>query len=107
HQCGRLAHPRAWGGPRLPAPRALGAGNRGRGGRPGRNPEGRGLGPPFLPAPVMATETRSGGKSANRLSKETSPYLLQHQYNPVDWYPWGEEAFARAKAEGKPVLLSV
>src|SRR5581483_10535728 len=43
----------------------------------------------------------------NRLAKETSPYLLQHAHNPVDWYPWGEEAFAKAKAENKPVLLSV
>ena len=43
----------------------------------------------------------------NRLARETSPYLLQHAHNPVDWYPWGEEAFARAKAEDKPVLLSV
>ena len=46
-------------------------------------------------------------KTANRLIHETSPYLLQHAYNPVDWYPWGEEAFARAKSENKPVLLSV
>src|SRR5688572_23111443 len=43
----------------------------------------------------------------NRLAQETSPYLRQHQENPVDWYPWGEEAFARATAEDKPVLLSV
>jgi len=43
----------------------------------------------------------------NRLSRETSPYLLQHARNPVDWYPWGEEAFARARDEGKPVFLSV
>ncbi len=43
----------------------------------------------------------------NRLAGETSPYLLQHADNPVDWYPWGEEAFAKARAEGKPVLLSV
>ncbi len=43
----------------------------------------------------------------NRLARETSPYLLQHAHNPVDWYPWGEEAFARAKAEDKPLLLSV
>jgi hypothetical protein len=43
----------------------------------------------------------------NRLQHETSPYLLQHQHNPVDWYPWGDEAFARAKAEDKPILLSV
>src|SRR3989449_9900333 len=45
--------------------------------------------------------------SANRLVGETSPYLLQHAHNPGDWYPWGEEAFARAKAENKPVFLSV
>jgi len=45
--------------------------------------------------------------SENRLSRETSPYLLQHAHNPVDWYPWGEEAFARARAEDKPILLSV
>ena len=44
---------------------------------------------------------------ANRLAQETSPYLLQHKNNPVDWYPWSEEAFERARAEDKPVLLSV
>jgi uncharacterized protein YyaL (SSP411 family) len=43
----------------------------------------------------------------NLLAQETSPYLLQHAANPVDWYPWGDEAFARARAEDKPVLLSV
>ncbi len=43
----------------------------------------------------------------NRLASETSPYLLQHQHNPVDWYAWGVEALARAKAEDKPILLSV
>ncbi|MDP2328414.1 MAG: thioredoxin domain-containing protein [Dehalococcoidia bacterium] len=43
----------------------------------------------------------------NRLARETSPYLLQHAENPVDWYPWGEEAFARARAEDRPILLSV
>ena len=43
----------------------------------------------------------------NRLSKESSPYLLQHANNPVDWYPWGEEAFARARKENKPILLSI
>lgn len=45
--------------------------------------------------------------NANRLAGEKSPYLLQHAYNPVDWYPWGDEAFAKAKAEDKPVFLSV
>ena len=43
----------------------------------------------------------------NRLAGETSPYLLQHANNPVDWYPWGDEAWARARAEDKPVLVSV
>ena len=43
----------------------------------------------------------------NRLINETSPYLLQHAHNPVDWYPWGQEAFARAGAEDKPILLSI
>jgi uncharacterized protein YyaL (SSP411 family) len=43
----------------------------------------------------------------NRLADETSPYLRQHKDNPVDWYPWGDEAFARARDENKPVLLSV
>jgi uncharacterized protein YyaL (SSP411 family) len=43
----------------------------------------------------------------NRLAHETSPYLLQHKDNPVDWYPWGEEALARAKAEDKPIFLSI
>jgi uncharacterized protein YyaL (SSP411 family) len=46
-------------------------------------------------------------KHTNRLSKETSPYLLQHAHNPVDWYAWGEEAFERARQENKPVLLSI
>ena len=45
--------------------------------------------------------------SVNRLAEETSPYLLQHADNPVDWYPWGEEAFAKAREEDKPILLSV
>ncbi|NDJ12094.1 MAG: thioredoxin domain-containing protein [Acidobacteriia bacterium] len=43
----------------------------------------------------------------NRLANEKSPYLLQHAHNPVDWYPWGEEAFARARAEDKPIFLSI
>jgi len=44
---------------------------------------------------------------ANRLANETSPYLLQHADNPVDWYPWGEEAFEQARAQDKPILLSI
>lgn len=43
----------------------------------------------------------------NRLARETSPYLLQHAHNPVDWFPWGDEAFAKAKAENKLVLVSI
>jgi len=43
----------------------------------------------------------------NRLAREKSPYLLQHAHNPVDWFPWGEEAFAKARAEDKPIFLSV
>jgi uncharacterized protein YyaL (SSP411 family) len=46
-------------------------------------------------------------KHTNRLQQETSPYLLQHAHNPVDWYPWGEEALGRARAENKPILLSI
>ena len=43
----------------------------------------------------------------NRLARETSPYLLQHAENPVDWYPWGDEAFEKARLEDKPVLVSI
>ncbi len=50
----------------------------------------------------MTTETR-----ANRLARETSPYLKQHAHNPVDWYPWGEEALQRARAEDRPIFLSI
>ncbi|HEY5138627.1 MAG TPA: DUF255 domain-containing protein, partial [Methylococcales bacterium] len=46
-------------------------------------------------------------KTANRLSNESSPYLLQHAHNPVDWYPWGKEAFEKATKENKPIFLSI
>jgi len=46
-------------------------------------------------------------RAANRLAGASSPYLLQHAHNPVDWYPWGEDAFARARVEDRPVFLSV
>ena len=46
-------------------------------------------------------------KHTNALINETSPYLLQHAHNPVDWYPWGEEALEKARTEGKPILLSI
>ncbi len=54
---------------------------------------------------VMGDETTT--HKPNRLIHEKSPYLLQHAYNPVDWYPWGEEAFARARKENKPIFLSI
>src|SRR5438552_4272969 len=44
---------------------------------------------------------------ANRLAQETSPYLLEHANNPVDWYPWGSQALERARTEHKPILLSI
>ncbi len=50
---------------------------------------------------------QSPKKFTNKLADETSPYLLQHAHNPVDWCPWGDEAFAKAKAEDKPVLVSI
>lgn len=46
-------------------------------------------------------------QKANKLAKEASPYLRQHAFNPVDWYPWGEEALQKAKSENKPILLSI
>jgi uncharacterized protein YyaL (SSP411 family) len=46
-------------------------------------------------------------KIPNRLIDETSPYLLQHAYNPVDWFSWGEAAFEKARLEDKPVFLSI
>lgn len=54
----------------------------------------------------MASDTTKT-QEGNHLIGETSPYLLQHAYNPVDWYPWGEEALAKAKAENKPLLISI
>jgi uncharacterized protein YyaL (SSP411 family) len=64
-------------------------------------------------APAEEPKDKAGEKGAkekgkpNRLAKSSSPYLLQHAHNPVDWYPWGPEAFARAKKENKLVFLSV
>ncbi len=54
----------------------------------------------------MSDPSREAG-ATNRLSGESSPYLLLHQHNPVDWYPWGEEALGRARREDKPIFLSV
>ena len=54
-----------------------------------------------------STDHHHDSSKRNRLAKETSPYLLQHAYNPVDWYPWGEEALKKAKSEDKPIFLSI
>ncbi|HSW38015.1 MAG TPA: thioredoxin domain-containing protein [Acidobacteriota bacterium] len=59
---------------------------------------------PAIPVP---DSVMTSGRNTNALINETSPYLLQHAHNPVDWYPWGEEALARAKKEDKPILLSI
>src|SRR5580658_11065558 len=59
---------------------------------------------------ITPTNRRTMSESTvhtNRLAKETSPYLLQHQHNPVDWYAWGPEAFEAARAQNKPIFLSV
>jgi len=53
------------------------------------------------------SEGRPAGTRPNRLAQEKSPYLLQHAHNPVDWYPWGAEAFERARAEDRPIFLSI
>ena len=78
-----------------------------------------GLLPVFLfagaeePIPAAVTKNQTAAKApakprhTNRLAKETSPYLLQHAHNPVDWHPWGEDALAKAKKEGKPIFLSI
>jgi hypothetical protein len=56
---------------------------------------------------VFAEQNAARPEHTNRLAHEKSPYLLQHAHNPVDWYPWGEEAFAKARRENKPIFLSV
>jgi hypothetical protein len=61
--------------------------------------------PPPPPGGVRSDEKKM--KYTNRLAREKSPYLLQHAHNPVDWYPWGPEAFEKAKKEDKPIFLSI
>src|SRR6516164_1341893 len=56
---------------------------------------------------VVAEQQPTNSAFTNRLSQEKSPYLLQHAHNPVEWYPWGEEAFAKARKENKSVFLSI
>ena len=55
----------------------------------------------------MSSNFAGASSHQNRLGGETSPYLLQHKHNPVDWWPWGTEALAEAKTQNKPILLSV
>jgi len=68
---------------------------------------------PVAPATAAAVETAPDANSkqnqvyTNRLSRETSPYLLMHAHNPIDWYPWSKEAFEKARREEKPIFLSV
>lgn len=57
--------------------------------------------------PAVAPAQTPVEQHQNRLADETSPYLLQHAHNPVDWYPWGEEAFEKARSENKPIFLSI
>ena len=61
----------------------------------------------MTPTPIAAEVSPSHPEHTNRLAQEKSPYLLQHARNPVDWYPWGEEAFVKARKENKPIFLSV
>jgi len=60
-----------------------------------------------VPQDKPVDEKKMDHKYTNRLAKEKSPYLLQHAHNPVDWYPWGPEAFAKSKKEDKPIFLSI
>jgi len=60
-----------------------------------------------MQAEVSTEKKRAGKDFSNRLTAEKSPYLQQHQHNPVDWYPWGPEAFERAREEDKPIFLSI
>src|ERR1043166_7095281 len=59
------------------------------------------------PKSAVPTNSIPAHSHTNRLAREKSPYLLQHQHNPVDWYAWGEEAFAKARKENKPIFLSI
>ena len=89
--CGRLAVPHAKGD-------VMNAGHGG-----GGYPKGR----PRASARIEAMSETAPDRPSNRLIHSTSPYLLQHAHNPVDWYPWGEEALGRARAEDRPILLSI
>src|ERR1051325_11242505 len=57
--------------------------------------------------PPSSTQEVTPPQTTNRLGREKSPYLLQHAQNPVDWFPWSDEAFAKARQENKPIFLSI
>src|SRR5512135_2056063 len=61
----------------------------------------------FLEGESCMAESEKTKAKTNRLGHEKSPYLLQHAENPVDWYPWGDEAFEKARQEDKPIFLSI
>jgi len=63
--------------------------------------------PPGTAPDPLLPYSDPGSRPVNRLIREKSPYLLQHAHNPVDWYPWGDEAFSRAAIENKPVFLCI
>src|SRR5439155_1571073 len=79
----------------LPSPREYGA------------REARGATIPRMTRSETTAEPADASAHSNRLAGETSPYLLQHAHNPVDWYPWGPAALAAAKAADKPIFLSI
>ena len=56
---------------------------------------------------ILEQKMNNEGTNTNRLATEKSPYLLMHAHNPVDWFPWGEEAFQKAREEDKPIFLSL
>ena len=62
---------------------------------------------PSDPKATPMTTTKHTSGFTNRLAREKSPYLLQHQHNPVDWYAWGEDAFKKARTDNKPIFLSI
>src|SRR5437868_4645395 len=73
------------------------------GGLPGHENSGHAQSKQF----VNTTSGVTTHTHTNRLSREKSPYLLQHQFNPVDWYSWGPEAFAKAREANRPIFLSI
>ncbi|MDP6107641.1 MAG: thioredoxin domain-containing protein, partial [Candidatus Brocadiia bacterium] len=72
-----------------------------------KDAQGAHLREPLPPPEEIARLPADGGAEFNRLIFQKSPYLLQHARNPVDWYAWGDEAFERARSEGKPIFLSI